>query len=49
MNIFVKKNWYHFDLNKEIIINMRSIEKIDIKYNIKNRMDNDFKLKIKKD
>lgn len=49
MNIFVKKNWYHFDLNKEIITNLKSIEKIEIKYNIKNRMDNDFKLKIKKD
>jgi len=49
MNIFIKRNWYHFDLNKEIINNLKSNKKIDIKYKIKNRMDNDFNLKIKKD
>ena len=49
MNIFVKKNWYHFDLNKQIINHLKSNKKIDIKYYIKNRMDHDFRLKIKND
>ena len=49
MNIFVKKNWYHFDLNKQIINHLKSSEKEDYKYYIKIRMDKDFILKIKKD
>lgn len=48
MNIFVKKNWYHFDLNKEILKNFKKSKHEEIKVFIKKRMDKDFKLKIKK-
>ena len=47
MNIFVKKNWYHFDLNKQILNNLKSHSKNENKYFIKERMEKDFKLKIK--
>ena len=48
MNIFVKQNWYHYDLNKQIIKNLRSPLDNSKKDNLKIRMDNDFKLKLKK-
>ena len=46
MNIFFMKNWYHFDLNQEIINYMKKEETKSKKDKIKSRMDKDFKLKI---
>jgi hypothetical protein len=45
MNIFVIKNWYHYDLNREII-NYLNIKKNKTNSKVKERMDYDFKLKI---
>ena len=51
MNEFIMLNWYHFDLNYKIInyLKKRQSIKSDYKKITKNRMDQDFKLKIKKD
>lgn len=53
MNEFIILNWYHFDLNHDIIKKLKSTNKINY-YNkekiiIKERLDMDFKLKIKYD
>ena len=52
MNEFTMFNWYHYDLNYDIIERLGGFKKKS--YNkqkkiIKDRMDKDFKLKIKKD
>ena len=52
MNEFIMFNWYHYDLNYDIINILKS--KIKKKINkdkiiIKNRIDMDFNLKIKYD
>lgn len=52
MNRFIILNWYHYDLNYRIINYLRNdkkIKKIDKKKINKERMEFDFKLKVKND
>ena len=47
MNIFVIKNWYHYDLNFKIINYLKTNNNnIDNKEKLKKRIEYDFKLKL---
>lgn len=51
MNSIIMLNWYHFDLNKNIInlkLKNKNLKKKE-KHKIYSRIINDYKLKIKKD
>ena len=53
MNEFIMLNWYHYDLNFNLINNLKTkkeaSKELSIKESIKRRMFYDFSLKIKYD
>ena len=50
MNDFIMLNWYHFDLNYNIIYKLKNNKcNKSKKKELKNRIDKDFHFKIKKD